>query len=255
MPFKTLLAALAAVALLASTPAHAHEFIVKPSKTTVKAGEKLDFSVLSAHVFMVSEEIEDAASVKVQALDASGLKDIALTADAKALTYNGSASFSKPGYAMLVGHRLPEVWSKTPEGTMKGGKEKYPNSPEANKYEKFCKTFVAVDRPGEEWKKPVGQKLEIVPVTSPAQYKAGEQAAFQILYDGAPLSTEVLATCDGYTKTPNSYAWHTETDDKGVAQVKFAQKGLWMVRVQHKMPGTDGIKEHVMRSVLVFDVK
>jgi len=203
---------------------------------------------------MVSEELEDAADVKVSAVDATGAKDVPLTADAKAFTFNGAAAFTKPGYAMLVGHRLPQIWSKTPDGMQKGGKDVYPNAPFANMYEKFSKVLLTVDKTDDAWKKSAGQALEIMPLADPAGYKAGQEAAFQIMYDGQPLSTEVFATCDGYTRTENSYGWYTETSDKGVAQVKFNQKGLWMVRVQHKVPGKDGVKEHVMRSVLVFSV-
>ena len=254
MLFRSRILVLSALALLFATPALAHEFIVKPAKTMVKAGEKLPFAVVSSHVFMISEELEDAPDVKVQALDASGAKELPLAADQKTFTYDGQATFSKPGYAMLVGHRLPQVWSKTPDGMQKGGKEAYPNAPFANMYEKFCKTLVLVDKADDSWKRPAGHKLEIMPLSDPAGYKAGQEAAFQIVYDGQPLSTEVFATSDGYTKAENSYGWYTETSDKGVAQVKFSQKGLWMVRVQHKVPGKDGIKEHVMRSVLVFGV-
>ncbi len=240
--------------MLVCSQAWAHEFIVRPSKSQLKPGESVSFSVLSAHVFMQSEELEDAGDVVVTAVDATGSRKIPLAADAKAFTYNGTTSFTPAGYVMLVGHRLPQVWSKTPEGMQKGGKEAFPNAPFANSYEKFCKTLLAVGKGNDAWSKPAGQALEIMPMADPSGYKVGQEAAFRIMYDGQPLSTEVYATCDGYTKTPNSYAWFTETDDKGIAQVKFGQKGLWMVRVQHKVPGKDGIKEHVMRSVLVFAV-
>lgn len=241
--------------VLLVSPALAHEFIVKPGKGAAKPGESITVSVLSAHVFMVSEELEDAANVKVRAVDASGSREVQLKADQKTLAYEGRAGFAKPGYGLLLGHRLPEVWTKTPGGMQKGPKSAFPGATVSNVYEKFAKTLVLVGAPDEAWKKPVGQKLEIVPLEAPAGYRAGREAAFQVLYDGKPLSTEVFATYDGCTKTPNSFAWYTEGDDKGVARVKFAKPGLWMVRVQHKAPGKDGISEHVMRSVLVFEVK
>ncbi|WP_027192155.1 DUF4198 domain-containing protein [Fundidesulfovibrio putealis] len=255
MRLRMLLLALAALMTVAAVPASAHEFVVKPVKAAVKAGEKLTLSALSAHVFMVSEELEDPANVKIKAVDAAGTSsEVAVTANKATLAYDGQTSFAKPGYGMLLGHRLPEVWTKTPEGMKKGTKADFPGATVSNLYEKFCKTLIVVDKADDGWKKSAGHKLEIMPLADPAGYKAGQEAAFQILVDGKPQSAEVFATCDGYTKTPNSYGWYTETDDKGVAQVKFSQKGLWMVRVQHKAPGKDGITEHVMRSVLVFAV-
>lgn len=241
--------------LLAASSALAHEFIVKPGKGAAKVGESVSVSVLSAHVFMVSEELEDPASVKVRAVDASGSREVALKPNQKTLAYVGQASFAKPGYGMLLGHRLPEVWTKTPGGMQKGPKSAFPGATVSNMYEKFSKSLVLVGAADEAWKKPVGQRLEILPLESPAGYRAGKDAPFLVLFDGKPLSTEVFATYDGCTKAPNSYAWYTEGDDKGVARVTFAKPGLWMVRVQHKTPGKDGISEHVMRSVLVFQVK
>lgn len=255
MRLTTLMLALAALLTLSTAPASAHEFVVKPAKPVAKAGEKLAVSALSAHVFMVSEELEDPANVKIKAVDAAGAaSEVALAANQATLAYDGQTSFAKPGYGMLLGHRLPEVWTKTPGGMKKGTKAEFPGATVSNVYEKFCKTLIVVDKADDGWKKPAGHKLEIMPLASPAGYKAGQEASFQILFDGKPQSAEVFATCDGYTMTPNSYGWYTETDDKGVAQVKFSQKGLWMVRVQHKAPGKDGINEHIMRSVLVFAV-
>lgn len=249
------LAAVATLCFLLASPALAHEFIVKPGKASAKPGETVSVNVLSAHVFMASEELEDQANVKVRAVDASGSREVALKANQKTQAYEGQASFAKPGYGMLLGHRLPEVWTRTPGGMQKGPKSAYPGATVSNMYEKFAKTLVLVGAADEAWRKPAGQRLEIMPLESPAGYRAGREASFLVLFDGKPLSTEVFATYDGCTKTPNSYAWFTEGDDKGVARVKFAKSGLWMVRVQHKAPGKDGVSEHVLRSVLVFEVK
>ena len=251
---KTLVASLL-VAAFSCTSALAHEFLIKPSKTSAAVGESLRVSVASAHVFIESEELEDAANVKISSMDAAGVREVTVSADQKTLTYEGKAAFGQPGWGMLLGHRLPEVWTKTPSGMKKGTKADFPGASISNMYEKFCKTLVLVGKPNDAWKKQVGHKLEIVPISDPAGFKAGQEASFQILFEGKPLSTEVLATFDGCTKTPNSYAWHTEADDKGVARVKFSSKGLWLVRVQHKVPGKNGVTEHVMRSALLFNVK
>lgn len=243
------------VAVISCGSALAHEFLIKPGKTSAAVGESVRVSVASAHVFIVSEELEDAANVKISAMDASGVREVALSPDQKTLTYEGKAAFGQPGWGMVLGHRLPEVWTKTPSGMKKGTKADFPGASISNMYEKFCKTLVLVGKPNDAWKKQVGHKLEIVPISDPAGFKAGREASFQILFEGKPLSTEVLATYDGCTKTPNSYAWYTEADDKGVARVKFSSKGLWLVRVQHKAPGKNGVTEHVMRSALLFNVK
>ncbi|MCK5098120.1 MAG: DUF4198 domain-containing protein, partial [Desulfobacteraceae bacterium] len=78
---------------------------------------------------------------------------------------------------------------------------------------------------------------------------------FKILYDDKPLSTEVFATYDGFTATPNTYAYFTECNDKGIAKVKITHPGTWMIRVQKKIEqATKDYDIHVMRAVLVFKV-
>jgi len=243
--------------LLAASPALAHEFLVKPDKTAVAPGQPVGVTVASAHVFIVSEELENPANVQLTAMDAKGGRTaVALTPDAKRRVFVGHAAFKAPGWGVLIGHRLPEVWTNTPGGLKKGAKADYPGATMSTAYEKFSKTLILVGKADASWKKPVDQRLEIMPITDPASFHTGQEASFQILLDGKPLSTEVFATYDGCTKTPNSYAWRTETDDKGVAHVKFSHKGLWLVRVQHKEPGSQsGVNEHAMRSALLFNVK
>ncbi len=254
MYLRNIFAVLAAAVVLSGVPALAHEFIVKPAKTMVKVGEKDAFSVVSAHVFMVSEELEDAGDVKVTRWDASGSVDIPLTVNQSAFSYEGQAVFSKPGTAMLIGYRLPQVWTKTPDGMKKGTKADFPGASVSNIYEKFAKALIVVDAADDGWKHIAGQKLEIMPLSNPADYAPGQDVRFQVLFDGKPQAAEVTATYDGFTQTPNTYAYFTETDDKGVATVRLTSKGLWMVRVQHGTPGKDGIASHMLRSVLVFGV-
>ncbi len=57
-----------AVAILLSimfSTSFAHEFIIKPEQLSVEPGHLLPVSVLSAHAFMVSEEIEPIDQVQV----------------------------------------------------------------------------------------------------------------------------------------------------------------------------------------------
>ncbi|MBI9092928.1 MAG: DUF4198 domain-containing protein, partial [Desulfobacterium sp.] len=98
-------------------------------------------------------------------------------------------------------------------------------------------------------------KLEIVPMTDPATVKINTEMEFKVIYDGKPLSTEVYATYDGFSSTPNTYAYFTECNDQGVAKVIITHPGTWMVRVQKKLEvPTQDYDSHVMRAVLVFEV-
>ena len=248
------LGAALAVAMVTGS-ASAHEFLVKPG---VPAAGSLPFAIESTHIFMAPEEMEALADVKAYVVTAGKQVEVPVKAAANGKTIEGVAKPAADS-AFLTAHRLAQVWSRTPEGMKPGGKDKHPDAPFANLYEKFAKAVIG----GPEVKAvtdPVGQRLEIVPLVHPATVKVGGDLPVQILFDGKPLSTVVNATFDGFTTTENSYGYFTETysegDKSGLAKIRLWHSGLWMVRVETKVnePAT-GIRQGVFRSVLTFQVK
>ena len=234
--------------------AAAHEFILKPQAAPAYAsGQDVKLSVLSAHVFMQSEELEAASDVIVS-MDG---KTVPLNANEAAKTYDGSVKLSKPGAAIVRGHRKGQIWSKTTQGMKKGGRAELGDIVvEARSYEKFAKTLLPVGGKADGFDAVVGDLLEIVPVGNPLTAKAGDVVGFKVLYEGKPVAATVAATWDGFTDVPNSYGYFTETDDDNIAKIKLWHSGFWMVRVQHEAPvqGKD-YQKVVLRAVLAFPVK
>ena len=99
--------------------------------------------------------------------------------------------------------------------------------------------------------------MEIVPKTSPAKVRPGMEMAFDILYGGKPIATKVLATYDGFSRQgPNTWAYFSKSNGSGLAQVKITHPGLWMVQVEKQIKTPDSSYDaHIMRSVLVFEIK
>jgi uncharacterized GH25 family protein len=58
----------------------------------------------------------------------------------------------------------------------------------------------------------------------------------RVLFKGQPLTTNLYATDDGFSKEENTYAYCTEGHKDSTAKVKITNPGLWMVRVQHTAP-------------------
>lgn len=255
---KSLLVTVSIVTLLSltiSAQAVAHEFILRPIQLNVPVGHKLPFSVLSAHVFMVSEEVEPVEEVEVSLTDGNGKKEIPLYPNNVLLTLDGSVEIEKEGTRILCGHRKGMIWTKTTRGWKQAGKNGLKGVISSGKYEKFCKTLVTAGQAGDGYRQVVGHRLEIVPVDNPGDAKVGKDLTFQVLFDNKALITEVYATYDGFSMTPNTYAYFTETDGNGTAKVRITQPGTWMVRVQHKVDtSTPDYDQHVMRAVLVFGV-
>jgi len=246
------------VVLATAAAGHAHEFLIKPGKISA-AGDALPFTVESTHVFMQSEEMEAADTVTVSLRQGDKTEAITLQENEAAQRLEGEIVMADDASAYLLGHRLGQVWSQTPKGWKPGGRDVNADAQHSNKFEKFAKTLLNASPSDTAFATPAGHRLEIVPVTNPATVKVGEDLVVQVLYDGKPLATEVLATYDGFTETPSSYAYFTETyrDDNnaGLAKVRISTPGLWLVRVEHRASKSEeGIDEHVMRAVLVFEV-
>jgi len=234
-------------------PSLAHEFILVPQPfKSYSSGQQLPFSLVSSHIFMKSEELENPANVKAEYMG----RDIPVTANEAYKTYTGTVKIGGAGAALLHGHRLGEVWSKTPQGVVKGDRTTLKGVVWSRKYEKFCKTFIPVDGKTQGWDVKTGDTLEIVPLNNPLDVKIGDELEVQILYKGKAVSPDaVTATYDGFTDSPNSYAYFTEPYGEGKAAIKISAPGFWMVRVQY-IADEKGVnyEQHAMRAILAFPV-
>jgi len=235
--------------------ANAHEFIIKPVQVSTEAGNKLPFSVLAAHVFMISEEAEPIEQVEISLIEKENKSNVELRENPIFLTLDGAVEPKKEGTAIIAGHRKGMIWSQTTQGWKQAGKKELKGVISSGKYEKFCKTLINVGKADDGYKKVVGHKLEIVPVSNPAEAMIGKDMEFKILFDGKPFSTSVYATYDGFSTNPNTYAYFTETNEEGIAKVKITHPGVWMVRVEKEIAEpTEDYDNHVIRAVLVLGV-
>jgi uncharacterized GH25 family protein len=244
------------LALVFSPLAMAHEFIIKPVSMAPEPGEKLPFSVISAHVFMVSEEMEPLDQVDVSLIRGETKTNVDLVKNPTLMTLDGIVNLEDQGTYILCGHRKGMLWSQTTQGWKQAGKKGLSGVISSGKYEKFCKVLVNAGQSDEGYRQVIGHDLEIIPMGNPADVKVGDEASFKILFKGAPLSTKVYATYDGFSRHPNTYAYFTETDENGVGIVKIHHAGRWMVRVENKIETkTEDYDTHALRAVLVFDIE
>ncbi|WP_457552821.1 DUF4198 domain-containing protein [Desulfobacula sp.] len=235
----------------------AHEFIIKPVLMSVEPGEKVPFSIVSAHVFMISQEMEPADKVEASMINGDTVTPIKLSSNPTLMTQDGIVLCQKPGYSIIAAHRKGVIYTHTTQGYKQGSKKGVKNAVSTSKkYEKFCKALIRAGKADNGYGKIINDKLEIVPLTNPVSVKINSEMEFKIIYDGKPLSTDVVATYDGFSTNPNTYAYLTKCNNQGIAKVKITHPGTWMVRVQaeSKQAGKD-YDIHVMRAVLVFEVK
>jgi uncharacterized GH25 family protein len=87
----------------------------------------------------------------------------------------------------------------TPEG-LKQITRKTAGATNPYKIEKFSKALVNVTPADNGFSTVIGDTLEIVPVTNPATVRPGDEMTVRVLFKGQPLTTNVYATYDGFSK-------------------------------------------------------
>jgi len=249
---RTLIAVTAAVL---SCPASAHEYVAKPTTMRAESGNEIGIEVVSSHVFVKSQELEDPKD-STAGLWADGKRSpIELRADEPANLFRGKIEVPGEGCFVVTGHRGGQIWSTTPQGTRRVGREA-PGATNVRFIEKFSKAIMNASAGDTGCLRPLGDRLEIVTMTNPAEIKPGQELTVQVLFDGKPLTVPVYATYDGFSGEENTYAYYTEGRPDGTAQVKITQPGLWMVRAEQSTAERAADHDrYVGRAVLLFEVK
>ena len=214
----------------------------------------------AAHVFMISEEAEPADTVVLELMQGDARTPVTLAEDSKAKALAGTATLTADGPALLVGHRLPQIWSDTTEGVLEGDRKtleaKGKKVLKVGKYEKFAKTLINPSADDTFYKKVLGQDLEIVLLTNPADVKPGDEIKAEVLLNGKPVKAPLGLTYDGYSTEMDTYMTKVETGADGMATLKVTKPGLWMLRTEYTeaLSGGDADKRN-MRATYVFPVK
>ena len=256
---KSLALSLLTVLTLAGS-ASAHEFILKPATPTPAKGQSFRVEAQAAHIFMVSEEAEKTQDVRLELRQGTASSAVPLSEDKAAHTLAGQATLTADGTALLVGHRLPQIWSDTTEGVLEGDRKALQAQGKkvlkVGKYEKFAKTLLNPSASDKSFQQPVGHALELVLLTNPAGLKAGDEVKVQALLRGKPVKAKVGVSYDGYSDKEDNYVAEAESNADGVAAFKLEKPGLWMARTAVLEPVTDGSADkQELRAVYVFPVR
>ncbi|SDN30604.1 Uncharacterized conserved protein, contains GH25 family domain [Desulfonauticus submarinus] len=244
------------VGYLFSNQASAHEFIVKPYFFSLPQPGENPFSIVSSHIYMLSEEVEPLDKVEVYLIGPDTNQKINLQPNQTLYTLDGKVMLTEPGMFYLKAHRKGMIWTKTTKGWVQKSKKGLKGVLKSGLYEKFSKALIKVGENTNFYKKPLGQTLEIIPLKNPYQLKPGDILPVKVLLQGKPINTEIMASYDRFSMHPNTYAYLTEAQDNGIGYVKISSPGVWMVRVQvEKKVNSKDYDAHVMRATLIFEVR
>ena len=235
--------------------AHAHEYVAKPLAMHAQPGQEIALEVVSSHVFLRSVELEDPNDSRAGLWVDGKRTPVALRADEQAMVYRATVTAPGEGCFLITGERAAQIWATTPQGGRRVGREA-PGATNVRLIEKFSKAVINATAGDTGCLRPIGDRLEIVTLTNPADVKPGQEMTVQVLYNGKPLTVSVYATYDGFSGEENTYAYYTEGRPDGTARIKITQPGLWMIRAEQATADrTADHDRYVGRAVLLVEVK
>ena len=102
-------------------------------------------------------------------------------------------------------------------------------------------TFVTLGEPSVDALAPVGEGIELVPVSHPNDLVAGEAATFKLLHDGRPAAgLEVTVARGGTRYRDNPEEMTVRTDAEGGFTVTWPEPGLYWLNASVRTPAAAG---------------
>lgn len=239
---RTAFAAAAFVAALA--PASAHDLVVKPQ---VQSGTSVPMQVLLTEVFFVGDVVLKPENVTLRAIADGKGTNVPLTANPDAKALEGTASVSADAPVLAVAKI-----SRTRPAREEAGKAPEP----ATMAESASKALLNLKPGAAGFDALSGDRLEIIPLSNPAEAKVGDELPVKVLFDGKPLSARLFATYDGFSGREDTFAYATGSEKDGTAYVKITAPGLWVVKASHSLAETAPTHgRYSANANLVFAVK
>ena len=115
--------------------------------------------------------------------------------------------------------------------------------------QQFAKTlFLVGDEISGDFSRPLGQKLEIVPLTNPYRIvnNTGGNMTVQVLFEGKPAEhLKLYAKYEGFAQTDES-SCVAMTDRNGVAHIRITHWGPWVIKTGMTMESRGMLKGKVL---------
>jgi uncharacterized GH25 family protein len=253
--FGATLLCVAAIFLAASLPAQAHELWVMVQKPE---GGIFRANIGYGHHF---PNLEPIPTDRVHIFDPLVLVTpkgkVTLDQVGENYAYQKKIDLKKGSY-LVLGFYKPTFWSKGPEGWAQTDRAQRPDAVYVEEAVMYGKTILNLDGASDNGfiSKPVGQKLEIVPLVNPVKVKVGDKMPLQVLLDGKPAkAVPVNATFGGFSDK-DYQAFAGKTDAQGRIDFLPLKDGYWVVRASHtsKHPDPKKADELILSSSLTFNI-
>ena len=111
-------------------------------------------------------------------------------------------------------------------------------------YEQYAKALINVGKKDLiNFDKPVGHKLEIIPLKNPLNLKLGDYLPVKVLFNEKPARfCPVYATYAGFS-TSDDFACATSTNSEGIAKIRIIHWGPHLIKARMELPVPDNLKD------------
>ncbi|MCS3458929.1 DUF4198 domain-containing protein [Aeromonas sp. BIGb0445] len=110
------------------------------------------------------------------------------------------------------------------------------SAPGKERFSRCAKSILLVDGQSQGFDRVVGMPLELVPLTEPLHYQAGEPFSVKLLHRGQPLADTLIKA---QLKTTPPVELKARSDADGVVIFQLPHPGLWLFNAVDMSPAAD----------------
>ena len=228
--------------------AFAHEYILLAYKYKVQKGDTLELHLVVADGFNIQMErqVQKNMIKRFELINENGSTNLLVEAVDQSLPIlNKKVDFEGLGLIHLERNyariSLPtnKFLSYLKEDHIENivVTDKDPTKMQRERYSRYIKTLVqsGAKSYGDEFKKVVGQNLEIVLLQNPYLLQKGETLKAQILFMGKPLVNKIV-TARNRKGNESAGVLTSRTDTNGICSFKITGNGEWFIHLTQMIP-------------------
>ena len=216
--------------LLLISSLYGHDLYLMPQKFRVNAGDRILLSAHTGDSFPLSEQPVDPK--RLTSLPAMSLEEWRMLGKATHATVTvaeGSHYYAIHTSPKFLELEAPKFASYLKEEGLTAALAAVAGVETKSRemYSKYAKTYVIAGKPSGNFAKPLGLKIEIVPLADPALLTEGGSLPIQVLYEGKPLAdvqVELASSRDPRTKTQMAIAGRSDANGKLTVKIPNAGK-------------------------------
>lgn len=244
--------------VLAPIPAGAHFMWINMEKYSPSTQDTVHLNIGFGHQFgnLVGNVLREADRMDEIVILGGNSEKIAVQA-INETDYEVEKSLKQSGGYLVLAKTKEGFFTKTTEGYQRQNKKGLKNVLQCSYSGGYAKALINTGNGRTDvFSKPVGHILEIVPGENPTELKTGDRLSLKVLYERKPLKTELYATYLGFS-SEGAWAYVANTNAEGTGQIKILSPGIWLVKVNHKLPFSDleECDQYSYTATLTFEVK